>query len=235
MLNYSHPALVSLRGMGQKLGVLRPAVRMVRRFFKLSYENNFDNKMMSLISPNDIVWDVGANVGYFTTKFSEKVGRNGLVYAFEPAVNTHATLKNNCSEYKNVICKNLGLSNKSGNLSFRDSGIENDPTNGLVEDGTPGAVVVAITTGDELVACKSVPVPNVIKIDVEGFEVEVIRGMREVLKNAALKKIFVEVHFFEMNKRGLKSGSTEMVQIISESGFTLKWTDPSHFIAVRKE
>ena len=235
MINYSHPVFISLRSVGQRFGVLRPAVRMVRRFFNLSYENSFDKEMMNLISPNDIVWDVGANVGYFTKKFSEKVGKNGLVYAFEPSANTHATLVNNCAAFANVICKNMGLSDKSGNFSFRDSGIENDPTNGLVEDGTLGAVVVMVATGDELVKSKSVPVPNVIKIDVEGFEVEVIQGMREVLKNPVLKKLFVEVHFLEMSKRGLKNGSTEMVKIISESKFSVKWTDPSHFIAARKE
>lgn len=235
MINYAHPVLISLRIVGQKLGVLRPAVRMVRRFLKLSYENNFDKEMMRLISQNDVVWDVGANVGYFTKKFSDKVGQNGLVYAFEPAVSTHATLASNCSAYENITCKNIGLSNQSGNLSFRDSGIENDPTNGLVDDGTPGAVVVVVVTGDELVINKSIPVPNVIKIDVEGFEVDVIQGMRDVLRNPTLKKIFVEVHFLEMSKRGLKNGSTEMIQIISQSGFSVKWTDPSHFIATRIE
>lgn len=235
MINYSHPMLISLRSAGQKLGVLRPVVRVVRKLFNLSYENDFDKKMMDLISQNDIVWDIGANVGYFTKKFSDKVGSGGMVYAFEPAVSTHTTLVDNCRGYSNVVCKNMGLSNKSGNLSFRDSGIENDPTNGLVEDGTPGATVVVVVTGDELVSGHSVSVPNVIKIDVEGFEFEVIKGMRTVIKNTAVKKIFVEVHFLEMSKRGLKNGSTEIVQIIQESGYTLTWTDPSHFIAVRKK
>ncbi|MBC7404558.1 MAG: FkbM family methyltransferase [Cytophaga sp.] len=235
MINYSHPVFVLVRSLGQKLGILRPAVRVVRWLFSAPYENKFDSEMLSLISSGDVVWDVGANVGFFTTKFADKVGVTGIVYAFEPSVRTYATLESNCSKYLNVICKNLGLSERSGSLSFRETGVENDPTNGLVDEGTPGSVRVLVASGDELVKDKSFSVPNAIKIDVEGFEVEVIKGMREVINNIALKKIFVEVHFLEMSKRGLKNGSTEIVQIIQESGFTLKWTDPSHFIAVRKE
>ena len=37
-----------------------------------------------------------------------------------------------------------------------------------------------------------------------------------------------------MNKRGIANGSTEIVKIISDSGFTVRWTDPSHVIALRK-
>ena len=127
----------------------------------------------------------------------------------------------------------MALSNQSGKFSFRDSGIENDPTNGLVEDGTLGAIEVLVATGDDLVASKGLPVPTVIKIDVEGFEIDVIKGIRQLLMNSALRKLFIEVHFLEMSKRGIKNGSTEMVKIISDSGFIVKWTDPSHFIATR--
>lgn len=234
MINYSHPLLIALRSVGQNLGILRPTVRIYRKFFGYSYEDGFEKQMMRCISLNDVVWDVGANIGYFTEKFSKKVGGDGLVFAFEPSANTYATLLNNCSRFANVSCRNIGLSNKSGRYSFRDSGLDNDPTNGLVDDGTPGSVVVSVLTGDDLVKKESIPVPDVIKIDVEGFELDVIQGMREVLKNPTLKKIFVEVHFFEMSKRGLKNGSAVLVDIINCSGFLVRWVDPSHFIAIRK-
>lgn len=234
MINYSHPFFILLRSYGQKLGILRPCVRFVRRIFNLSYENGFDKEMMALISQNDIVWDVGANVGFFTKKFSEKVGQGGVVFAFEPSHKTFSTLKKNCENLKNVTCLNLGLSNKSGKLNFRDSGIDNDPTNGLVESAGLNTVVVEVTKGDDLIQQGTVTVPSAVKIDVEGFELDVVQGMHHIINNPALKKIFVEVHFLEMAKRGLKNGSTEMVKLISDSGFIIKWTDPSHFIALRK-
>ena len=206
---------------------------MYIKLFNLSYESKFDQIMLNKTFPNDVVWDIGANVGFFTKKFAEKVGPNGFVIAFEPSINTYNTLVNNCSAFQNTKILNIGLSNISGDLHFRESSIENDPTNGIVDAGTPGAIIVAIETGDELVKSNSVKMPNVIKIDVEGFELDVIQGITNILKNRTLKKVFVEVHFFEMAKRGLKNGSTEIVKILNNSGFKVNWIDPSHLIAER--
>ncbi len=189
--------------------------------------------MLSKTLPGDVVWDIGANVGFFTKKFSEKVGSAGYVFAFEPSINTYHTLFDNCKDFKNTKLLNIGLSKISGNLYFRESGIENDPTNGLVDVDTPGAIVVEISTGDELVNNKTVKLPNIIKIDVEGFEIDVIQGMQTILVNKFLKKVFIEIHFLEMTKRGLKNGSKEIVDILNKSGFKVNWTDPSHLIAER--
>ena len=124
MIDYSSPIFIKLRIFGQKLGILRPAVRLVRRLFNLSYEDGFDKQMMNLISANEVVWDIGANVGYFTTKFSEKIGSVGKVIVFEPTPSTYNTLVSNCSLLNNVTCHNMALSNKSGKFHFRDSGIQ---------------------------------------------------------------------------------------------------------------
>jgi FkbM family methyltransferase len=206
---------------------------MHRRVFKKNYENDFDQQMIEQISQTDIVWDIGANVGFFTTKFAEKVGSNGHVFAFEPAVSSYTSLVRNCVSYANITCLNLALSNKSGSLSFRDSGIENDPTNGLVENGAPSSLKVDVAIGDELVSNESMHKPTAVKIDVEGYELDVIEGMKDCLKKS-ITKIFEEVHFLEMSKRGIKNGPAEIVRILNDSGFLVRWTDPSHLIAIRQ-
>ena len=57
------------------------------------------DKFTSLISPGDVVFDIGANIGLFSLIGSQAVGRNGAVYAFEPAPETYdamvANLKKN--------------------------------------------------------------------------------------------------------------------------------------------
>ena len=208
-------------------------VRVYRRILNVSYESDFDQQMMEQLSQSDVVWDIGANVGHFTTKFAEKVGRTGRVFAFEPAVSSYSTLVRNCASLANVSCLNLALSDRTGSLNFRDSGLENDPTNGLVDDDFPGAIKVPVASGDTLIQDKSIPPPNVIKIDVEGYEYDVIGGLRNCLRASTTKKVFVEVHFLEMNKRGLKDGAVEIVKQLTDSGFSVRWTDPSHFIASR--
>lgn len=233
MINYSDPYLLKIRKFCQTLGVLRPLVKVFRKLFNLSYEGSFDQQMMLGVSTNDVVWDIGANVGYFTTKFADKVGATGQVIAFEPTPRTYSSLLKNCITYQNIVCKNLALADKSGGLSFRDSGIENDPTNGLVEESTANAIKVEVVSADELIMAQSIPLPNIIKIDVEGYEYEVIKGMKATLNNRLLRNIFIEIHFLELNKRGLENAATEIVKTISDCGFSITWTDPSHFIASR--
>ena len=233
MIDYSNPILLSIRRVGQKLGVLRPLVRFFRNVFNLSYESAFDRKMMELVKPDFVVWDVGANTGYFTKKFSEKVGAGGLVYAFEPSPTTYKSLVKNCKQLKNVDCKNIALSNVSGVYSFRESDIADDPTNGLVVDGSPDAIVVDVDTCDGLVERRTLSAPNLVKVDVEGYGLDVVQGMQEQLKNRVLEMLFIEVHFLELSKRGLKDGAFELVNLIRDSGFSVTWTDPSHLIAIR--
>jgi FkbM family methyltransferase len=230
-MNYSNPTLIALRTFGQNLGVLRPLVRIYRWLINGSYEDKFDREMLAHIELGETVWDVGANIGFYTQKFAECVGSKGFVVAFEPSPKTFKLLKENTSSLANVNCENLGLSNSNGQVFFSESLVEADPTNKIVLDNVLNARKIEVTTGD--LYSKANSVPNAIKIDVESFEIEVIAGMSNLLLNSNLKKLFVEVHFLEMKKRGFKNGSTQIIQAIKAAGFSVKWIDSSHFIAIR--
>jgi len=187
--------------------------------------------MMSHIQLGEIVWDVGANVGFFTQKFAKCVGPKGFVVAFEPSPKTFKLLQENTSGLTNVNCQNLGLSNAEGQVNFSESLSDGDPTNKIMLDNASNTIKVGVTTG--YIYSRAHSTPNAIKIDVEGFEIEVIAGMSKLLLDSNLKKIFVEVHFLEMANRGFRNGSTEIIKTIGEAGFRIKWVDSSHFIATR--
>ena len=230
-MNYSNPFLIWFRTFGQKIGILKPLVRLYRAIFNKSYEEKFDKEMLAHIQLGEIVWDVGANVGLFTQKFAQCVGPKGLVVAFEPSPKTYKILQKSTSDLTNVICEHMGLSNSEGQVGFSESSSDGDPTNKIILDDAFNAIKIGVTTGNAY--SKKHPIPNPIKIDVEGFEIEVIAGMSRLLLDSNLKKIFVEVHFLEMAKRGFSSGSREIVNAIIKAGFRIKWVDPSHFIATR--
>ena len=83
-IDFSNPALVRIRSVTRATGALRPIVRLYRRLFQTGYEQNFDQQMLDLIRPGDVVWDVGANKGIYTEKILKKVTGSDFVAAFEP-------------------------------------------------------------------------------------------------------------------------------------------------------
>jgi FkbM family methyltransferase len=228
-IDYSQPLLARLRRLGGKLGLIRPVVRAWRRLIKSEYEQAFEQALFTRIRSGDCVWDIGANVGHYSEKFAEVVGPSGHVIAFEPVPETVAILARNVQSRPNVTVKQVALSDYTGEtLFFCDPG---DRATASFLKPTDDAVgtCVPVHCGDEfLKSCE----PNVVKIDVEGYEHEVLLGMAEVLRSPALRAIYVEVHFQVMADRGLIDGPSAISGLLRRAGFRVKWTDPSHIEAV---
>jgi len=237
--DYANPVMMKLRRVGQQLGVLRPMVKMYRRTFNVSYEEKFDREILRRIAPGDVVWDVGANVGYFTRKFSEKVGNSGRVLAFEPSPSTFAILGSECLKLSNVELVNVALADRDDVAQFHESGAAGDPTNGLDRPRPAGvstaAVEVRVRRGDTLCTERPEVLPTRIKIDVEGYEFEVLRGLSETLRSPRVRDLFIEVHFGVLASRGLNTAPAEITKLLTECGFRLKWVDPSHLVASRED
>ena len=66
------------------------------------YEERYEQMFCSSLQSGDIVWDVGANVGHYVGKFSECVGDQGQVFAFEPSSSNFAQLVAACQGLCNV-------------------------------------------------------------------------------------------------------------------------------------
>lgn len=82
------------------------------------------------------VWDVGANVGYYTKLFSERVGSSGRVYAFEPLPTTVAKLTAAAGGLDNVSILPVALSDRTGNAAI-DRGDEDQLATARIEEGGP--------------------------------------------------------------------------------------------------
>lgn len=168
---------IKLRNIARACGL----TRLVRSLFaSRDYEEHFHNALMGGIREGGIVWDIGANVGFYTTLFADLVGANGRVFAFEPSPGAAAKIEENAKEYPMVTVINKALSDAPSEAHFDVSSGEDSVTNHLVgESDGSNTVPVVVTTGDAM--SKELGVPEVIKIDVEGFEYEVLQGMKELL------------------------------------------------------
>ena len=117
-MDYSTPLLSRARYLlGHKIGLLKPIVRFVGRIRPSNYEEHFDAALMKSIAPGDTVWDVGANQGYYTRKFLDKV-KTGTVVAFEPSPKSFEYLMSIFGQTPNVRLENVALAEHEGEAPF---------------------------------------------------------------------------------------------------------------------
>ncbi len=232
MLQTSGP-VVQLRNIARSLGL----TRVLARFRNSStYEENFGKAMLEAIRPGDVIWDVGANIGFYTEQFSARVGESGRVVAFEPVPACYDKLAASVVGRTNVRLVNAGLGQTAGTVMF-DIGSTDESLGRVVEGNSAGAgaklVRLPIHVGDELAKSEKVPPPTYVKVDVEGHELDVLRGMDGLLRSPVCKNVFVEVHFGILSARGQSGAPDEIVRLLSGMGYTIGWVDSSHIHASR--
>lgn len=208
-------------------------------FKRLYGESRTIKKFLSRIKIGDTAYDIGANVGVYALFLAKAVGENGFVIAFEPEKLSRERLKLNLklNELKNVKIFDKGLANErvvkeltvGGDfLSGRHSFLEVNKEFGPIANTQNTEVVI----GDQFIKNQSLPVPNVLKIDVEGMEYDVLQGLSETLKNPECRLVFCEIHFAVFRKMGATDTLDKIKQLLKESGFiNLEWLDKSHLLA----
>jgi FkbM family methyltransferase len=226
----THPAVTVARNVGRALGLnsLLSLVTTSRR-----YEAAFHDQVMGAIRPGDCVWDIGANIGFYTKLFSERVGAAGQVFAFEPSPTNRDRLNEAVKGLHNVVVVPVALSNASGTAVLQQGDDSLGATSRLLDSPVRSGVPVQVKRGDELLA-EGIAAPSVIKVDTEGFEVEVLEGLAGVLASPRLRAAFVEVHFGVLAERGVKNGPRRVEAMLSSAGFTCTWPDLSHIVAIRQ-
>ncbi len=232
MIDYSNPLLLFLRTLGQRCGIfakLQPLLTLIRRLRRQEYENEIRSALINHIHPGQVVWDVGANEGFYVDVMLELIGRAGIIVAFEPSPESYHVLEQKFSGCPNVRLENVALSDQDGAEWFFQSSVT--VTNSLVySKHATNKIEVSVKRGDTFAMRYF---PNVMKIDVEGYEYEVLKGMPQILGSPRLKCIVVEVHFSILRKRGFGDAPKSIVRMLTEAGLTVRWTDPSHLLASR--
>jgi FkbM family methyltransferase len=182
------------------------------------------------------VWDVGANVGLYSKKFSDIAGSSGKVFAYEPSPINLRRLKEAVASLVNVTVVPVGLGEHEDVVAFEQGHDPLGATSRIADKAatkTEGRVEIQLSSGDRLVSSGAVEMPNVIKIDTEGFELDVLLGLRQTLQERSLRVLCIEMHFGLLQERGLSSAPADIEKLLVSSGFSIAWPDASHIVATR--
>jgi FkbM family methyltransferase len=190
------------------------------------YEKGTTRVLTKLAKEGMNIVDIGANVGYYTLLAAKRVGSHGKVYAFEPEPRNFELLMENIrlNSYENVIATQRAVSNESGTaslfLSPRCSGAHS-----LVSTRDPGNETIAVgtVTLDEFFEREGWPAIQVIKMDIEGWEMEALDGMHKLIIRNSPLTIVVEFYPWGMLGRGMKP--LALADTLTRLGFSLSVID----------
>lgn len=149
-------------------------------FVRGAYEPRKADALAALVQPGAVVYDVGAHVGYFAAMAARAAGSGGRVVAFEPRPLNLGLLGRHIewNRLETVQVFQAAVGERAGAGRFRD---DRGTGTGFLTDEERG-LQVAVVTLDGLVVEERLPPPNVIKVDVEGGEVAVLRGAAYILE-----------------------------------------------------
>ena len=200
-------------------------------YFSGRFEPSVTDLYCSLLKEGMTVADVGASTGYYTLLASKIVWGTGLVLSFEPEPHRFRELVDNIliNECNNVKPFKLAISDKEGETEFE-----------LLDALGYGCVVearksiekrkrirVKTTTLDSFLHSLSIEDVDLVKIDVEGAELEVLRGMRKILSRGKVK-IICEVHPDRLSSLGYSIEDVE--NILKEYGYKIYLISPDGLI-----
>ena len=184
--------------------------RFEEEFFRSIWECIFERVYFSKdvnINIGDIVFDTGAAVGTFSIVAAKLTGDKGIVYAFEPTDDTFGALKMNVETNKinNIIPFKEGVANEDKFLCF-DERKEAFTTNRIIDDVkinnsiNSGKKKIKVVSLDSFVGTNNIKRVDFVKIDVEGYALEVIQGAEDLLRRFKPKLAIACYHRRENDK-----------------------------------
>lgn len=185
-------------------------------------EIEFMTLIREQLKPGETAFDIGANIGYVSLIMAKLVGETGHIYAVEPDQRNFEVLQKNIvlNGYESrFTTERLGISDQVGELLFHRSKRSNLGSFGRIHKDCPGSENTPVTTLDEYLKPHE-KLPTFYKMDVEGHEVQILRGMRGVAKRSASgTKILIEVHPQFFGEQRFEPELREMVAL----GFGFKY------------
>jgi FkbM family methyltransferase len=162
-----------------------------------TYEDHHTTQFAKIIKEGEIVFDIGAHVGFYTLLASLLVGPRGRVYSFEPCSENLFYLKEHLrlNGIANVVVLETAVADRCDYAAFQKG--ENRSEGRLCQRGNLRVKIISL---DELIAHYELPVPNYLKIDVEGAEYLVLKGAEATIGEHH-PTIFLSLHGSDLREQ----------------------------------
>lgn len=181
------------------------------------YEPEFRRLLEHLDLDGGVCLDIGANIGLHTLTLSRRVGPRGKVISFEPEQHNHELLRENLrlNQVENVDARRTAVGERQGTVRMALHPY-NYGDHRVAGEGGSGQEV-PLTTVDE--AVKDIPDGQIrlVKIDVQGYEQNVLEGMRRTVARNPGMVLLLEVFPEALHQAG--SSASKLVQTLVELGF----------------
>ncbi len=197
-----------------------------RNVFLGAYEPKETTYLKSLLKPGMTFVDIGANIGYFSALASSLVGENGKVFSFEPSPYAFAKLKKmaDSTPFQNIRTYPIALSDTPGQLKLPVPQ-EGNHTPSFLDKTNSNQVSVDVQRLDVCLSSEKISEIDLLKIDVEGFELKALKGAENLFKSRKIKNIICEFNEYWLREAG--TSSNELLQFLMDNDFDLRSPKPN--------
>ena len=182
------------------------------------------DNLFKLARPGITVMDIGTNIGLTALTFAKIVGDNGKVFGFEPDPYNHskAAINKSLNNFKALSLYNIGLAEKEGTASLFNVNATNRGMLRILRDNGNtkdlDKTVVNLTTLDRFVEEHAIQKIDLMKIDVEGYELNVLRGASHTLR-VHKPVLFIELDDYNLREQG--ASPSELIGYLQSFGYSI--------------
>ena len=144
-----------------------------------------------------IVFDVGANIGQ-SALYYNKILKNPKIYSFEPVKSTFRELLSNAKEHHDIVPFQLALGSKEEKVEIllNDQSLNNSLIKEVYsKNGLEKKEIIDVKTADKFFDNLNLNKIDILKIDTEGYDLEVLKGAKSLFEHKKIKYVFCEVGF----------------------------------------
>lgn len=196
------PLVPVIRGVGNKIYQHAfPIYRLCYRGFKVYTDHAERRLLKTILSAGDVVVDAGANIGIYSEFLARRVGPTGLVNSFEPSPENFERLQCATRKLSNVRVCQAAVGERSGRSTlYLSDKLNVDHRTYMTEGDSRSAVPIDIVALDDYF--KPGQRVDLIKMDIQGYELHALRGANRVLEDNSTAKLLLELWPYGLKKAG---------------------------------